>query len=759
MNKFGIGQPVLRDEDVRFISGKGLYTADISLENQTYMYVLRSNVSNGIIKNIDIEDALNASGVINIFLGKDLRESGIKDMPTNFIAKNKDDTEMVTPKRSAIAIDKVRHVGDPIAIIIAESIEQAKNASDLIFADIEEIESVTSCSEAIKNDSPQVWENTKNNLCFDWEMGEQNKVEDAFKNADSIVEIELINNRIIPNSMETRGAIANYNKENNKYELRCSSQGVHSLRDRISHVLNIEPRELRVITTDVGGGFGMKIFNYPEYICSLFASKKVGRPVKWISERSEAFLSDTHGRDHVTKAKLAMDKDGVFLGIKIDTIANMGAYLSNFAIFIPTLAGTAMLAGCYKTPAIYVNVKGVFTNTPAIDAYRGAGRPEASFVIERLVDVAGMKTGLGPIEIRRRNLIPSTEMPYKTALNHTYDSGDFISNMDLAVKDADWEGFADRAKISEKNNKIRGIGLSTYIEACSGGGPEEATIILEKNGNIILHIGTQSNGQGHETAYKQILSEYLGVNPEIMTVVQGDSDLIAFGAGTGGSRSVPVGGAAIKVASENIINKAKSLAAEKLNVTEDSLEYKEGIFLAEGTNLTITLEDLAKENKDPIKVSSQWTPPNYTFPNGCHICELEVDKDTGQIEIKKYTVVDDFGLVINPNMLAGQVHGGIAQGIGQAIYENTVYDDENGQLLSGSFMDYALPRAEDLINVDIRWNMVPCETNLLQIKGAGEAGAIGAPPAVINALVNALKIEHIDMPATPNKVWSKIHSN
>ena len=759
MNKFGIGQPVLRDEDIRFISGKGLYTADISLENQTYMYVLRSNVSNGIIKNIDVEDALNASGVINIFLGKDLRESGIKDMPTNFIAKNKDDTEMVTPKRSAIAIDKVRHVGDPIAIIIAESIEQAKNASDLIFADIEEIESVTSCSEAIKNDSPQVWENTKNNLCFDWEMGEQNKVEDAFKNADSIVEIELINNRIIPNSMETRGAIANYNKENNKYELRCSSQGVHSLRDRISHVLNIEPRELRVITTDVGGGFGMKIFNYPEYICSLFASKKVGRPVKWISERSEAFLSDTHGRDHVTKAKLAMDKDGVFLGIKIDTIANMGAYLSNFAIFIPTLAGTAMLAGCYKTPAIYVNVKGVFTNTPAIDAYRGAGRPEASFVIERLVDVAGMKTGLGPIEIRRRNLIPSTEMPYKTALNHTYDSGDFISNMDLAVKDADWEGFADRAKISEKNNKIRGIGLSTYIEACSGGGPEEATIILEKNGNIILHIGTQSNGQGHETAYKQILSEYLGVNPEIMTVVQGDSDLIAFGAGTGGSRSVPVGGAAIKVASENIINKAKSLAAEKLNVTEDSLEYKEGIFLAEGTNLTITLEDLAKENKDPIKVSSQWTPPNYTFPNGCHICELEVDKDTGQIEIKKYTVVDDFGLVINPNMLAGQVHGGLAQGIGQAIYENTIYDDENGQLLSGSFMDYALPRAEDLINVDIRWNMVPCETNLLQIKGAGEAGAIGAPPAVINALVNALKIEHIDMPATPNKVWSKIHSN
>ena len=759
MNKFGIGQPVLRDEDIKFISGKGLYTGDIYLENQTYMYVLRSNIAHGEIKNIDISEALNSEGVINIFIGKDLSEAGIKDMPTNFKAKNKDDSDMFTPERSAIAIDIVRHVGDPIAIIIAETTEYAKNASELIDVDIEELPSVTSVSEAIKDDAPQVWNNTKNNLCFDWEMGEEEKANKAFENADTVVEIELINNRIVPNSMETRGAIASYDKESNKYELRCSSQGVHSIRDRVSELLNIEAKDLRVITTDVGGGFGMKLFNYPEYICSLFASKKIGRPVKWISERTEAFLSDTHGRDHLTKAKMALDKNGIFLGVKINTTANLGAYLSNFAIFIPTLAGTAMLAGCYKTPAIYVNVLGVFTNTPAIDAYRGAGRPEASFVIERLVDIAGIKTGLGPIEIRRRNLIPANEMPYKTALNHTYDSGDFISNMELAVKDSDWESFNNRAAISLKNNKLRGIGLSTYIEACSGGGPEEATIILEKDGNITLHIGTQSNGQGHETAYKQILCEYLGVSPEKMTVIQGDSDLIAFGAGTGGSRSVPVGGAAIKVASENIIGQTKIIAAKKLNVDENLIKYKEGLFNVEGTNLTISLEDLAKESDVPIKVSNQWTPPNFTFPNGCHICELEVDKDTGHIEIKKYTVVDDFGLVINPNMLAGQVHGGIAQGIGQAIYENTVYDEENGQLLSGSFMDYALPRAEDLINVDIRWNMVPCETNLLQIKGAGEAGAIGAPPAIINAIVNALNIDHIDMPATPNKVWSRIHKN
>ena len=755
MKKFGIGQPILRKEDFRFISGKGQYTDDISLKNQTYMYVLRSNIAHGIIKNIDINEAKNSEGVIEIFTGEDLKKDGIKDMPTNFKAKNKDESEMFTPERSALTTNKVRHVGDPIAIVLAETYEIAKNASELIMVDIEELPAVINCAEALNESSPKVWEN-KNNQCFDWEMGDKEKTDEAFKKAKTIVKIELVNNRIIPNSMEPRGAIASFDKNSNKFELRCSSQGVHSLRDRISEVMDIEPTDIRVITTDVGGGFGMKIFNYPEYILSLFASRKILRPVKWISERTEAFISDTHGRDHITKAEMALDENGVFTGIKINTIANLGAYLSNFAIFIPTLAGTAMLAGCYKTPSMYANIIGTFTNTPAIDAYRGAGRPEASFVIERLVDIAGMKTGLGPIEIRKRNLISKSEMPYKTALNHTYDSGDFIGNMELAVKDSDWKNFNSRKEQSLKNNKLRGIGLSTYIEACSGGGPEEATIILEKDGTITVHIGTQSNGQGHETAYQQILCEYLDVDPEKVRIIQGDSDLIAFGAGTGGSRSIPVGGAAIKMASENIINQTKILAAKKLNIKEEKIEYKDGVFIAEGTNLSTTIEELAKESDSPIKASNQWTPPNFTFPNGCHICEIEVDKDTGQIDIKKYTVVDDFGQIINPNMLAGQVHGGIAQGIGQAILENTVYDNDNGQLLSGSFMDYAIPRAEDLINIDIHWNMVPCVTNLLEIKGAGEAGAIGAPPAIINALVNALNIEHIDMPATPNKVWKEI---
>ena len=762
MKKFGIGQPILRSEDIRFITGKGLYTGDITLENQLYMYVLRSNVAHGKIISMDIEEAKNAKGVIDVFISKDLENDGITPLDTNFKAKNKDGSEMVAPKRNAIAKDNVRHVGDPIAIVIAESLELAKNASELIIVDIEELPSNTSTSKARDSNSPIIWKEAKNNVCFDWDMGDENAVDNAFAKADKIIDLNLTNNRLVPSPMEVRCVVASYDPDNEKYELRCSSQGVHSLRARISEVMGIDEEKLRVITTDVGGGFGMKIFNYPEYVCALFASKKIKRPVKWVADRSESFISDTHGRDHVTSAKLALDDQGVFLGLKVHTVANMGAYLSNFAIFIPTLAGTAMLTGCYKTPAIYVNVIGVFTNTPAIDAYRGAGRPEAAFVIERIVDKAAKETGLGPLEIRRRNLIKSEEMPFKTALNHTFDSGNFASNMEIAAKNANWDSFKDRREESLQNGKLRGIGLSTYIESCAGGGPEEATIILENNGDITVHIGSQSNGQGHETAFTQIICEFLDVNPEKVKIIQGDSDIISFGSGTGGSRSVPVGGAAIKIASEDIINQGKNIAANKFGVEVDEISYKESIFLVEGKNLNISIEDLAKESSKPIIASHQWSPPNFTFPNGCHICELEVDKETGKVEILKYTVVDDFGLIINPNLLAGQVQGGIAQGLGQALLENTIYDQDNGQLLSGSFMDYAIPRADDLTNIDIEWNMVPCETNPLQIKGAGEAGAIGSPPAIINALVNAFKdynIDHIEMPATSHKLWKILKSN
>ena len=762
MKKFGIGQPILRSEDIRFITGKGLYTGDITLENQLYMYVLRSNVAHGKIISMDIEEAKNAKGVIDVFISKDLENDGITPLDTNFKTKNKDGSEMITPKRNAIAKDNVRHVGDPIAIVIAESLELAKNASELIIVDIEELPSNTSTSKARDSNSPIIWKEAKNNVCFDWDMGDENAVDNAFAKADKIIDLNLTNNRLVPSPMEVRCVVASYDPDNEKYELRCSSQGVHSLRARISEVMGIDEEKLRVITTDVGGGFGMKIFNYPEYVCALFASKKIKRPVKWVADRSESFISDTHGRDHVTSAKLALDDQGVFLGLKVHTVANMGAYLSNFAIFIPTLAGTAMLTGCYKTPAIYVNVIGVFTNTPAIDAYRGAGRPEAAFVIERIVDKAAKETGLGPLEIRRRNLIKSEEMPFKTALNHTFDSGNFASNMEIAAKKANWDSFKDRREESLQNEKLRGIGLSTYIESCAGGGPEEATIILENNGDITVHIGSQSNGQGHETAFTQIICEFLDVNPEKVKIIQGDSDIISFGSGTGGSRSVPVGGAAIKIASEDIINQGKNIAANKFGVEVDEISYKESIFLVEGKNLNISIEDLAKESSKPIIASHQWSPPNFTFPNGCHICELEVDKETGKVEILKYTVVDDFGLIINPNLLAGQVQGGIAQGLGQALLENTIYDQDNGQLLSGSFMDYAIPRADDLTNIDIEWNMVPCETNPLQIKGAGEAGAIGSPPAIINALVNAFKdynIDHIEMPATSHKLWKILKSN
>ena len=749
-----VGSRVERKEDKRFLTGKGRYTSDINIANQTYAIFIRSPHARAKIKKIDTSKALKSSGVVEILTGEHIAQDKIGGLIAGWAIRSEDGSEMKCPANPPLAKDSVNFVGDPVAVVFAETLDEARAAADLVKVDYKVLKAVSNLSEAMNSEA--IHDGIEKNLCYDWLLGDRQKVKEAFEKADKIIKLDINNNRLIPNAMEPRACVIDYNTASEEITCYTTSQNPHLSRLIMSAFGGVAPEnKLRVVAPDVGGGFGSKINLYNEEIVCSWASKKIERPIKWVAERTESFLTDTHGRDHITHAELAVTNDGKFLGFKNETIANLGAYARVFGTVTPTYLFGPCATGVYIMPAAYSNVKAVYTNTAPVDAYRGAGRPEASFVIERLVDVAGMKSGLGPIEIRRRNLIPSAEMPYKTALNHTYDSGDFLGNMELAVKDSDWEGFKDRAKISEKNNKIRGIGLSTYIEACSGGGPEEATIILEKNGSITLHIGTQSNGQGHETAYKQILCEYLGIGPENMTVIQGDSDVIAFGAGTGGSRSVPVGGAAIKVASQDIISKAKSIAAQKLNIDESTLEYKEGIFLAEGTNLTISLEDLAKESDEPIKISSQWTPPNYTFPNGCHICELEVDKDTGQIEIKKYTVVDDFGLVINPNMLAGQVHGGIAQGIGQAIYENTIYDDENGQLLSGSFMDYAMPRADDLPFFESStYTDAPCLTNPLGAKGVGEIGVVGSIPAIANAIDNAVGARVRSLPITPEKIKS-----
>ncbi len=574
-----------------------------------------------------------------------------------------------------------------------------------------------------------------------------------------------MNNRVIANSMEGRACLAGYDGPSERFSLYVSSQGVHGMKSQLAEdIFHLPEDRFHVLTTDVGGGFGMKIFMYPEYVAALYAARKFQRPVKWTAERSEGFISDDHGRDNLTRAQLAIDADGKFLAIKIDTIANMGAYLSNFAPFVATLCGCVMLTGCYDFPAAYVNVKGVFTNTQPVDAYRGAGRPEAAYVVERAVDAAARQLGMTGAELRRRNFIPPDSMPYDTALGLTYDSGDFAQNMDQAIDLADWDGIEARRSQARAHGKLRGIGMASYIEACGGGPDESARIEIGRTGAVTLYIGNQSNGQGHETAYKQLIADYLGIEPGEITMVQGDSDRIPTGNGTGGSRSIPVGGVAVVNASELILDKAKLRAADLLEAAAADIEVEHGRFTIAGTDRSITLAEIARasETDTAFDESAAFKPPTNTYPNGTHICEVEIEQDTGQLTVVNYIVVDDFGTILNPLMVAGQVHGGIAQGIGQALLEHTVFDLESGQLLSGSFMDYTMPRADDMPHIDFRYNVVPCTTNPLGIKGAGEAGCIGAPPAVINAVVDALAefgVTHVDMPATPEKIWRLIQAD
>ncbi len=759
MAQFGIGQPVERAEDPRLLTGGGCYTADLALPNQTWLQVVRSQMGCADIRSIDTLAASEAEGVLAVYTAQDLKEAGVGPMPPLYVGKNRDGSDNLVPNRTALAEDAVFYVGEPVAIVVAESANLARDAAELVEVDYGERPAVTDTAGALAEDAPQIHEGIPGNLCFDWDVGEEAKTDAAFKEAAHVVSLDLVNNRVVPNPMECRAAVASY-EEGKGFSITCGSQGVHLLKDQFVSVMGVEASEMLVRTEDVGGGFGMKIFLYPEYVHVLFAARAVGRPVRWISERSEAFLSDTHGRDHVTRAELALDSDARFLGLRVRTVANLGAQCSNFAIFVPTLAGTAMLAGCYQTPAVYANVLGVFTNTPPVDAYRGAGRPEAAFVIERIVDKASRELGIAPDEIRRRNFIHPDQMPYTTATDQTYDTGNFVKNMDDAITRSDWAGFEQRRAESSRRGRIRGIGMASYIEACSGGGPEEATIEIGPDGAARVLIGTQSNGQGHETAYRQIVAERLGLPFEQIEIVQGDTSQIGFGSGTGGSRSVPVGGAALSDAAMQIIERGRNLAADQLEASADDVAFEDGRFTVPGTDLEVSLGEASKraaEAGSPLNEAARWTPPEATFPNGTHVCEVEIDPDTGEIEIKRYTVVDDFGTVINPLLLAGQVHGGVVQGLGQALLEHTQFDSESGQLLSASFMDYTMPRADDAPHIDFTYNVVPSTTNALGMKGAGEAGAIGAPPAIINALVDALRdygVEHIDMPATPQRIWS-----
>ncbi len=758
--KFGIGQSLKRLEDDKFLTGNGTYNDDIHFQGQVYMHIVRSPYSFAKIIKIDSKKAQEYQGVITILNHDTIKSMNINPMYPGFTLKNKDGTNMTETYRNILADKKVRYAGEPVLAIIGETYEIAEQAADFIEIEYEEMISTTNLRNAIKQNAPIVREELPDNICFDWELGDKESTEETLNNSYHITTIELINNRLVPNPMECRSTIGKYDNKSGSYNLYCSSQGVHSLKKKLSTIFNINENKVNVFTPDVGGGFGMKIFNYPEYVLTLAAAKLTNKPVKWKAKRSESFLSDIHGRDHFSKAKLGFDKYNNISALKVETFANMGAYLSDFGVFIPTYAGTAMLTGCYKIPRAYANVKGVFTNTNPVDAYRGAGRPEAAYLIERLIDKSARELNISPLELRKNNLINKHEMPYKTALGHTYDSGDFKKNLFDCVENSDYKSFETRKEESLKNNKYRGIGISTYIEACGGGGPEYCSLKIGGNGNIEVKIGTQSNGQGHSTSYAQIVSEVLEVNINEINVIQGNSLEIPKGSGTGGSRSMPVGGNALYIASKNFLENTITSLAKHFKTTANEIKYKSGLFQYKNKSVSLSgLTQLFDINKN-LEVSADWTPRagTYTFPNGTHICELEIDKYSGTIKIIKYTIVDDFGKVINPLLLEGQVHGGIAQGIGQALFEETIYDDETGQLLNGSFMDYAIPRASDMPLMQFSFNEILCTTNPLGIKGAGEAGAIGAPPAVINAVCNALDIDHIDMPAKPEKIWKMLSS-
>ncbi len=768
MGQFGVGQAVRRKEDNRLLTGGGRYLDDVTLDDQAYAYFVRSPHAHATINEIDVSAAKSAPGVIAVFTAADLEKDKIGGIPCLAVLTNRDGSKMAQPPHHLLASGRVRTVGDAVAVVVAETRKQAKDAADLVMVDYEILPAVAETGTA-QSTKALVWDDVPHNRVFDWQNGNKDAVDAAIAKAAHVTKIDLTNNRVVVASMEPRGALGQYDKKSGRYTLHTPCQNVHMMRDIVAGALGAEADQVHVLSPDVGGGFGMKVFVYPEQCLVPWAAKKVGRPVKWTSERTEAFITDTQGRDHITHAELAMDKDGKFLGLKVENISNMGAYLSNFAPMVATMAGTGMVTGLYDIPAAYVHVVGVFTNTVPIDAYRGAGRPEASHIIERLVDTAAYELGLDPAEIRRRNLIPESKLPYKAALGPNYDSGNFVKNMDDAMKLADWAGFEKRRAEAAKQGKLRGIGMACYVEAAAGAPNENVELVFEDDGSVTVLIGTLTNGQGHATSYSQVLEDMLGLPFDKINVVQGDTDRVKTGGGTGGSKSMMLGASALKHASEKVIEKGKKIAAHLLEAAEADIEFGDGVFSIVGTDRRLTIAEVATAAKDQAKLPQGMEAGldtmagsdvnSGTYPNGCHVCELEIDRDTGNVALLNYVVVDDFGKVINPLLVAGQVHGGIVQGVGQVLLEHCIYDAESGQLVTGSYMDYAMPRADNFPAFKLDFNEVLCKTNPMGIKGAGEAGTVGALGCVTNALVDALKdlgVRHVEMPATPERLWRMI---
>ena len=783
----GIGASTKRREDVRFLTGTGNYTDDINLRGQAYAWFLRSDVAHGRLNGIDTSAAEAMDGVVKVFTAADFESAG--GIPCGWQVTDKHGEPMQEPKHPILAEGKVRHVGDPIAVVVAESAEQARDAAEAIDVDIEELEPVLDMKAALAEGATKVHDDLTSNLCYDWGFVEENKaaVDEAMANAAHVTTLELRNNRLVANPMEPRVAVGDYDRAADDHTLYTTSQNPHVIRLLMgAFVLGIPEHKLRVVAPDVGGGFGSKIYHYAEEAFVTYAAKVLNRPVKWTSTRSEAFISDAHGRDHVTKIELALDADNNFTALRCETYANMGAYLSTFAPSIPTWLHGTLLAGNYTTPVIYTNVKAVFTNTVPVDAYRGAGRPEATFQLERVIDKAARELGVDPAELRRQNFIKPEQFPYDTPVAVTYDTGNYHATLDKALEMVDYAGFDARVAESKARGKLRGLGLAHFIEACGiapsnlvgqlgarAGLYESATVRVNATGGIVVMTGSHSHGQGHETTFPQVVAEMIGIDPSLVEIEHGDTSKTPMGMGTYGSRSLAVGGSAMVRATEKIINKARKIAAHLMEASEADIELKDGQFSVAGTDKSVAWGDVTLaayvphnyplEDIEPgLEETAFYDPSNFTYPSGAYLCEVEVDPETGKVEILGFTAADDFGNVINPMIVEGQVHGGVTQGIGQALLENCVYD-ENGQLLSGSYMDYTMPRADDLPGFDVdHSSCTPCTHNPLGVKGCGEAGAIGSPPAVVNAVIDALQrgghdVDHIDMPVTPSRVWAAMN--
>ena len=768
----GIGEPVLRVEDERFLIGEGQFLDDIQVEGQAFAYLMRSPHPHAGIISIDCKEASRAPGVLVVATAADLAAEDIGAIPCSLRVQNRDGTWSDPPPRPLLADGTVRHVGEEIALVVAETREQARDAAELISIQYDPMPANVDPARALAADTPRVWPVAPDNVCIDWEGGDRAAVEKAFASAAHVTSIELINNRLTAASMEPRGAIGLYDTESERFTLHATCQYVHLLQQQLAEwVFKIPADRIRVIATDMGGGFGMKNFPYPEYGLVLWAARRVGRSVRWVEDRSEAFLADNQARDQVTSAALAFDANHRTVALHVETIANFGAYVGSRMPSLPTTENAASATGAYAIPAAVSAVKCVYTNTVTIGSYRGVGRSEAIYVIERLMDRAAGELGLDPADLRRRNLVPADAMPYTTPFGWTFDSGDFARNLDDAQAAADVSGFAARRSQSEAHGRLRGFGIGYYIDNSSGPGEEGADIRFEEDRSVTILVGTFSNGQGLETTFRQLVSDRLGVAFDRIHFVQGDTDQVAFGGGHGGSRSTEMGGSALDHAAVRVIEKGRLVAAQALEVAEADIEFVRGRFVVAGTDRSLDLVEAAEIARDPARrpeeldesldTHQQYVRQDASWPNGCHICEVEIDRDTGVVEIAHYTVVDDFGVVVNPLIVEGQVHGGIAQGLGQAMFEHTVYDDVSGQLLSASFMDYCMPRAGDLPAIDLSRNETPCTTNALGAKGCGEAGAIGAPPAAINAIIDAMAetgIDAFDMPATPQRVWQALQS-